>query len=85
MKRCSCNEKVFREGLKEAEVCKLPQKESLCQISGHSGLILELANTAIERTSSRLHTALESIWLQWMVVEKLHSNFKRYVSSPALS
>jgi hypothetical protein len=29
--KCSCNQTVFREGLKEAEVCK-PQKESLCQI-----------------------------------------------------
>ncbi len=26
----SGNEKVFREGLKEAEVCKLSQKESFC-------------------------------------------------------
>jgi hypothetical protein len=29
----SCNEKVFREGLKEAEVYKLPPEESLCQNS----------------------------------------------------
>ncbi len=28
-------QKIFREGLKEAEVCKLSQKESLCQIPGH--------------------------------------------------
>ncbi len=32
---CSCNKKVFREGLKEAEVCKLSQKDILCQIPGY--------------------------------------------------